>query len=92
MNGLTEDMLESWLNDLRYREVIIGYNGTRYHIEAYNKKYVIGVFKKKIEEIDHWIEVVGDSDDDAYNKLMNEPLFEKQALKDIINEIEWLSN
>ena len=56
------------------------------------KKYVIGVFKKKIEEIDHWIEVVGDSDDDAYNKLMNEPLFEKQALKDIINEIEWLSN
>lgn len=92
MNGLTEDMFESWLNDLRYREVIIGYNGTRYHIEAYNKKYVIGVFKKKNEEIDHWIEVVGDSDDDAYNKLMNEPLFEKQALKDIINEIEWLSN
>ena len=56
------------------------------------KKYVIGVFKKKIDDIDHWLEVVGDSDDDAYNKLMNEPLFEKQALKDIINEIEWLSN
>lgn len=37
MNGLTEDMFESWLNDLRYREVIIGYNGTRYHIEAYKK-------------------------------------------------------
>ena len=52
----------------------------------------LAYLRKKIEEIDHWIEVVGDSDDDAYNKLMNEPLFEKQALKDIINEIEWLSN
>ncbi|MDD5885587.1 MAG: hypothetical protein PUC66_06125 [Erysipelotrichaceae bacterium] len=92
MSGLTEDMLESWLDDLKYREVIIGYKGIRYHIEAYNKKYVIGVFKKNIEEIDHWIEVVGDTDDDAYNKLMNEPLFGKQALKDVIHEIEWLSN
>ena len=36
---------------------------------------------KKIEEIDHWIEVVGDSDDDAYYKLMNKPLFKKTSFK-----------
>ena len=47
MNGLTDDMLESYMDDLKYREVIIGYKGNRYHIEAYNKKYVVGIFKKK---------------------------------------------
>ena len=92
MNGLTKDMLEIWLDDLKYCEVIIGYKGSRYHIEAYNKKYVIGVFKKKCEEIDRWIEVKGESSDEPFDKLMNEPLFSGEALKDIINDIDWLSN
>lgn len=91
MSGLIDiDELQSSMDNLKYREVVIGYKGERYHIEAYNKKYVIGVFKKKIYEIDYWIEVVGISNDDAYNKLMNEPLFGGEALKDIIDKIEWL--
>ena len=90
MNGLTDDMLESYMHNLRYAEVVIGYKGQRYHIEAGTKKYTIGVFKKKAYEIDRWIEVVGESYDDAYDKLMNEPLFGDEALKDILNNIEWL--
>ena len=92
MNGLTDTMLESYLNRLRYAEVVIGYKGQRYHIEAGTKKYTIGVFKKKEYEIDHWIEVVGESYDDAYQKLMNNPLFNGEALKDILNKIEWLES
>ena len=92
MNGLTDTMLESYLNSLRYAEVVIGYKGQRYHIEAGTKKYTIGVFKKKEYEIDHWIEVVGESYDDAYQKLMNDPLFNGEALKDILNKIEWLES
>ncbi len=92
MSELTNEMLESWLNDLKYREVIIRYKGIKYHIEAYNKKYVIGVFDKSKDEIDHFIDVIGCSDEDAYEKLMNEPLFSGQPLKEIINEIEWMSN
>ena len=92
MNGLTDTMLESYLNSLRYAEVVIGYKGHRYHIEAGTKKYTIGVFKKKEYEIDHWIEVVGESYDDAYQKLMNDPLFNGEALKDILNKIEWLES
>ena len=34
--------------------------------------------------------MVGNSNDDAYQKLMNEPLFGGEALKDILDEIEWL--
>ena len=56
------------------------------------KKYTIGVFKKKVYEIDHWIEVVGESYEDAYQKLMNEPLFNNEALKDILDKIEWLES
>ena len=52
MNGLTDTMLESYLNSLRYAEVVIKYKGQRYHIEAGTKKYTIGVFKKKEYEID----------------------------------------
>lgn len=92
MNGLTDTMLESYLNSLRYAEVVIKYKGQRYHIEAGTKKYTIGVFKKKDYEIDHWIEVAGDSYDDAYQKLMNELLFEGEALKDILDKIEWLES
>ena len=92
MNGLTDTMLESYLNSLRYAEVVIGYKGQRYHIEAGTKKYTIGVFKKKEYEIDHWIEVVGESYDDAYQKLMNDPLFNGEALKDILDKIEWLES
>lgn len=92
MNGLTDTMLESYLNSLRYAEVVIKYKGQRYHIEAGTKKYTIGIFKKKDYEIDHWIEVVGDSYDDAYQKLMNEPLFDGKALKDILDKIEWLES
>ena len=92
MNGLTDTMLESYLNNLRYAEVVIGYKGQRYHIEAGTKKYTIGVFKKKEYEIDHWVEVVGESYDDAYQKLMNDPLFNGEALKDILDKIEWLES
>ena len=92
MNGLTDTMFESYLNSLRYAEVVIGYKGQRYHIEAGTKKFTIGVFKKKEYEIDHWIEVVGESYDDAYQKLMNDPLFNGEALKDILNKIEWLES
>ena len=92
MNGLTDTMLESYLNSLRYAEVVIKYKGQRYHIEAGTKKYTIGVFKKKVYEIDHWIEVVGESYDDAYQKLMSEPLFSGEALKDILDKIEWLES
>ena len=90
MSGLTKEAFEDWMWRLRYVEVVIGYKGQRYHIEGATKKYTIGVFKKKEHEIDHWIEVVGDTDDDAYDKLMNEPLFDGEALKDIIGKIEWL--
>ena len=92
MNGLNDTMLESYLNSLRYAEVVIKYKGQRYHIEAGTKKYTIGVFKKKTYEIDHWIEVVGESYEDAYQKLMNEPLFNNEALKDILDKIEWLES
>lgn len=90
MSGLTKEAFEDWIWRLRYVEVVIRYKGQCYHIEGGTKKYTIGVFKKKEYEIDHWIEVVGDTDDDAYNKLMNEPLFDGEALKDIIDKIEWL--
>lgn len=90
MNGLTDDMLESYMHSLKYAEVAIGYKGQRYHIEAGTKKYTIGIFKKKVYEIDCWIEVTGESYDDAYDKLMNEPLFGGEALKDILDKIEWL--
>ena len=70
MNGLTDDMLESYMDDLKYREVIIGYKGNRYHIEAYNKKYVVGIFKKKEDVIDYFVDVQGVSNDDAYEKLI----------------------
>ncbi len=91
MNGLIDkDEFESSMDNLRYREVVISYKGQRYHIEAYDKKYVIGLFEKKEYRIKEWIEVVGDTNDDAYQKLMNEPLFGGEALKDILDEIEWL--
>jgi|GEM_PF-1031620 len=91
MNGLIDkDELESSMDNLKYREVVISYKGQRYHIEAYNKKYVIGLFETKEYRIKEWVEVVGVSDDDAYNKLMNEPLFDGEALKDIIDKFEWL--
>ena len=91
MNGLIDkDEFESSMDNLRYREVVISYKGQRYHIEAYDKKYVIGLFEKKEYRIKEWIEVVGDTNDDAYQKLMNEPLFGGDALKDILDEIEWL--
>ena len=38
MNGLNDTMLESYLNSLRYAEVVIKYKGQRYHIEAGTKK------------------------------------------------------
>ena len=90
MSGLTKEQFEDWIWRLRYVEVVIGYKGQRYHIEGYNKKYVVGIFEKKEYKIKEWIEVVGNSNDDAYNKLMNEPLFGGEALKDIIDRIEWL--
>lgn len=91
MNGLIDkDEFESSMDNLRYREVVISYKSRRYHIEAYDKKYVIGLFEKKEYRIKEWIEVVGDTNDDAYQKLMNEPLFGGEALKDILDEIEWL--
>lgn len=91
MNGLIDkDEFESSMDNLRYREVVISYKGQRYHIEAYSKKYVIGLFDKKEYRIKEWIEVVGDTNDDAYQKLMNEPLFGGEALKDILDKIEWL--
>lgn len=91
MNGLIDkDEFGSSMDNLRYREVVISYKGQRYHIEAYEKKYVIGLFEKKEYRIKEWIEVVGDTNDDAYQKLMNEPLFGGEALKDILDEIEWL--
>lgn len=90
MNGLTDDMLESYMDDLKYREVIIGYKGNRYHIEAYNKKFVVGIFKKNEDVIDYFVDVQGVSNDDAYEKLMSQPLFSGEALKDILDKIEWL--
>lgn len=90
MNGLTKEDFNDWMWRLQYVEVVIGYKGQRYHIESYNKKYIVGVFKKKAYEIDNWIEIVGENNDDAFNKLMNEPLFSGEALKDIIDKIEWL--
>ncbi len=90
MNGLTDDMLESYMDDLKYREVIIGYKGNRYDIEAYNKKYVVGIFKKKGDVIDYFVDVQGVSNDDAYEKLMSQPLFSGEALRDILDKIEWL--
>ena len=81
MNGLSNDMLESYMNSLKYAEVAIKYKGQRYHIEAGTKKYTIGVFKKRKYEIDYFFDIEGDSYDDAYNKLMNEPLFGGEALK-----------
>ena len=91
MNGfLDDDALQSSMDNLKYREVVIKYKGQRYHVEAYSMKYVIGIFEKKEYRIKEWIEVVGVSDDDAYDKLMNEPLFGGEALKDIIDKIEWL--
>jgi hypothetical protein len=39
MSGsISKEGLESCMNALEYREVVIGYHGKRYHIEAYNKK------------------------------------------------------
>ena len=91
MNGLIDkDEIESSMDNLKYREVVIYYKGQRYHIEAYNKKYVIGLFEKKEYRIKEWIEVVGNSDDEAFQKLMNEPLFCGEALKNILDKIEWL--
>lgn len=92
MNGLTKERFEDLMWRLQYVEVVISYKGQRYHIESYNKKYIIGVFKKKKYEIDYWIEVVGETYDDAYKKLMNEPLFCGEALKDILDKIEWLES
>ena len=37
-----------------------------------------------------FFDIEGDSYDDAYNKLMDEPLFDGEALKDILDKIEWL--
>lgn len=48
------------------------------------------IFEKKKYRIKEWIDVVCISDDDAYNKLMNEPLFSGEALRDILDKIEWL--
>ena len=91
MSGfINKDELESSMDNLKYREVVIRFHNQNYHIEAYSKKYVIGIFNKKEYKIDSWIEVEGVSDDDAFNKLMNQPLFDGFALKDIINDIEWL--
>lgn len=47
MNGLSSDMFESYMNSLKYAEVVIKYKGQRYHIEAGTKKYTIGLFKRK---------------------------------------------
>lgn len=91
MNGLIDkDEFESSMDNLRYRVVVISYKGQKYHIEAYDKKYVIGLFEKKEYHIKEWIEVVGNTNEDAYQKLMNEPLFCGEALKDILDKIEWL--
>ena len=91
MNGfLNDEALQSSIDNLKYREVVIKYKGQRYHIEAFTKKYVIGIFEKKEYQIKERIDVVGVSDDDAYDKLMNEPLFGGEALKDILDKIEWL--
>ena len=51
------DMLESYMNSLKYAEVVIKYKGQRYHIEAGTKKYTIGVFKKKEYEIDYFFDI-----------------------------------
>lgn len=91
MNGfIDKDEFESSMDNLKYREAVIRFHNLNYHIEAYPKKYVIGIFNKKEYKIDSWIEVEGISDDDAFEKLMNQLLFDGCALKDIINEIEWL--
>jgi hypothetical protein len=90
MNGLTKEDFEDWMWRLQYVEVVISYKGQRYHIESFNKKYVIGLFEKKEYRIKEWIEVVGNSDEEAFQKLMNEPLFSGEALKNILDKIEWL--
>lgn len=90
--SLSKDELESCMNALEYREVVIGYHGKRYHIEAYNQKYIIGLFEKKKYRIKSWREVIGKTDDDAFYHLMNDPLFDGEALKDIIDEIDWLES
>ncbi|MBR0295749.1 MAG: hypothetical protein IJQ67_07655 [Bacilli bacterium] len=53
-------------------------------------KNIYWSIRKKEYRIKEWIEVIGDSDDDAYKKLMSEPLYGGEALKDILDEIEWL--
>lgn len=90
MNGLRNNVSESCMNALRYAEVVIKYKGQRYHIEAGSKKYTIGVFKKETYEIDYFLEVKGSTYEEAYNKLISEPLFNGNALKDIIEQVEWL--
>lgn len=83
---------ESCMNSLRYREVVISFHNKTYHIEAYNNKYVVGLFKKKEYEIEKRIEFSGKNEEDAFNKLMCEKIFDGRALKDIIDEIEWLES
>lgn len=90
MNGLTKEDFEDWMWRLQYVEVVISYKGQRYHIESFNKKYVISLFEKKEYRIKEWIEVVGNSDEEAFQKLMNESLFSGEALKNILDKIEWL--
>lgn len=48
---MEKDEFESSMDNLRYREVVISYKGQRYHIEAYEKKYIIGIFEKKNIEL-----------------------------------------
>ena len=90
MNGLSKETFEDWMWRLQYVEVVISYKGQRYHIESFNKKYVIGLFEKKEYRIKECIEVVGSSNEEAFQKLMNEPLFSGEALKDILDKVEWL--
>ena len=48
MSGfINNDEFESSLDNLKYREVVIRFHNQNYHIEAYRKKYVIGIFNKK---------------------------------------------
>jgi hypothetical protein len=56
------------------------------------KKYIIGLFEKKKYRIKSWREVIGKTDDDAFYHLMNDSLFDGKALKDIIDEIDWLES
>jgi len=59
-------------------------------IIQWDRKYVVGIFKKKEDVIDYFVDVQGISDDDAYEKLMSQPLFSGEALKNILDKIEWL--